>query len=44
MNRLVDRLQYHLAHRDLARASEDEQKIKQADAKSVHKAKDTQAA
>jgi hypothetical protein len=47
MKRLVTRLKHHLDNHELVRAlsvSDGEQKIEQADAKSVHKAKHEQAA
>jgi hypothetical protein len=47
MKRLVNRLKHHLDHRELVSAlsvSDGEQKIEQADAKSIHKAKKHQAA
>jgi hypothetical protein len=47
MKRLANRLKHHLDNRELVRAlneSDGEQKIGQADAKSIHRAKNHQAA
>jgi hypothetical protein len=47
VKKLVRSLNHHLDHRELVRAlseSDGEQKIERADAKSVHKAKNEQAA